>query len=1064
MPDEVKDAETFNVTLPADLRLWGHLTRPGGQQVLVTRDAIVGSVAPAVAPVLSGMTEAAAASATEAAADAALTAADRVATAADRVQTGIDAAAAAAAAIAAAAANTGTSTTLLAVGTGSKSVSTQAGKQWSTGQWLILVSTGTPTEYMIGQVTSYSGTSLTLSVPTAGAVGSGTHADWGIAVSGPVGATGASYAGTSSSSVAIGSGSKAFTTQSGLAYAAGTRVRVANSATDYMEGVVSSYSSTTLAVSVDRVVGSGTFTSWTIGIAGDPGAGAVDSVNGKTGVVALTAVDVAPEISRLNLFPDPYFDISAGDGSAKSAGKAIYNPAFNNRTWVPDYTHSMGVGAWLSSASSATLIGFDTHFELTVKTDDEVALGVIVKAGAGTAMSFGARFFAGSTSTFVGGQFGLQTLIATGGEDLVTVGLTAVPAGATGVCLYFSDGSPAGDIYVLAHWVTLNALAGVRPPARMAPVASAYRSRMQLPLASAAAEGAIKVETVVAGAASNVVTATLTSATARTAEFCGWADTYVTPGSISFNAVKLVEMIRGVGTPAWSRVRVAIRTHATAPAGSGATLVAIGDAYIDPDALITTPVTVLLRDPLTRALKTVTEADLLAQFSVAYYAYQPDGTPAICGELLGTVSGITRAGASFYLLATHDPTFSAYMVFSGNPSLAIGLQLITSPTETMSIGARTALATSLGITPAGGLTAPTPNDPVLAPRTYGMIGLEMSLYLDCLRSGRTPRMYDVASSYGAQQDERWTWTPGSTLDGGSLAVTVYDADNIATSLGTATTSLDVASATAAAGASKRVLCLGDSTTAAALYTARVLALAAANSSAVQPTLLGTLGSGSNKHEGRGGWTMANYFSAAAPGGVTNPFYNSGTSRFDMAYYLSNTGQAAPHAVLIHLGINDVFGATSDAAVNSIMDTFVDQLSRIIGLTADAAVGSILEASASTVTVIALPIPPSTYQSAFGYDYGAGQTLARYRRNIVLAAYRIKAAFSGLEASNVYLLGWNASVDPAHGFPTVSEAANAQSSDNVTRGTNSVHPNTSGYNQMGDALFACLNWLTVKGKI
>lgn len=91
-----------------------------------------------------------------------------------------------AAAIAAATATTlGTSTSSVAVGTGSKSFVTQSGKNWAVGSWLSIASAANPsTQYMGGIVTAYSGTALTVVVPTGSAIGSGTFADWSIALSG----------------------------------------------------------------------------------------------------------------------------------------------------------------------------------------------------------------------------------------------------------------------------------------------------------------------------------------------------------------------------------------------------------------------------------------------------------------------------------------------------------------------------------------------------------------------------------------------------------------------------------------------------------------------------------------------------------------------------------------------------------------------------------------------------------------------------------------------------------------------------------------------------------------
>lgn len=85
---------------------------------------------------------------------------------------------------------TGTSASSVEIGTGSQSFTTQASKFFNAGNNVMIVSDADPTNnWMHGQVTSYTGTSLVVDVGTIG--GSGTHADWTIRVSGVKGAAAA---------------------------------------------------------------------------------------------------------------------------------------------------------------------------------------------------------------------------------------------------------------------------------------------------------------------------------------------------------------------------------------------------------------------------------------------------------------------------------------------------------------------------------------------------------------------------------------------------------------------------------------------------------------------------------------------------------------------------------------------------------------------------------------------------------------------------------------------------------------------------------------------------------
>ncbi|MDO8912293.1 MAG: hypothetical protein Q8N10_03285 [Phenylobacterium sp.] len=137
------------------------------------------------------------------------TADDAEATAADRVQTGLDRAAVAAdkatvAAdkvtvqnLAAGLSFSSTSTDTVAIGTGPKSWTVQAGESYQNGMPIVATVTGDPTRYMAGNVTSYSGTTLTIAVPVGGDSGVGSASSWDISIGGLVGPEGPAFQGGS---------------------------------------------------------------------------------------------------------------------------------------------------------------------------------------------------------------------------------------------------------------------------------------------------------------------------------------------------------------------------------------------------------------------------------------------------------------------------------------------------------------------------------------------------------------------------------------------------------------------------------------------------------------------------------------------------------------------------------------------------------------------------------------------------------------------------------------------------------------------------------------------------
>ncbi len=144
---------------------------------------------------------------------------------------------------------------------------------------------------------------------------------------GATGATGPGYKATSTTSLACaGSGSKAFTTQAGLAYSAGCRVRATSTGSgDWMEGLCTAYSGTTLTVTMDLNSGTGTRTDWNINATGERGATGSTGSTGSAGTGVPAGGTTGQVLAKINGtdYNTQWVDQTGGGGGSTTGKHAI---------------------------------------------------------------------------------------------------------------------------------------------------------------------------------------------------------------------------------------------------------------------------------------------------------------------------------------------------------------------------------------------------------------------------------------------------------------------------------------------------------------------------------------------------------------------------------------------------------------------------------------------------------------------------------------------------------------------------------------------------------------------
>lgn len=189
-----------------------------------------------------------------------------------------------------------TSVSPVTMGTGTKSFTIAAGLSFTIDQRVVMAYS--TTKYMYGRVTSYSGTTLQVSVDFTTDT-SVSYSSWTINL---MGERGTILAATSSTSTSIGTGAKTLTATTLCSFVPGQRVAVAYNGSNYMVGVITTYIPTTgsFQFTADTAVGSGTYTSWSISITGPSGPQGAQGVQGVQGVQGATGAQGSQGASGSN--------------------------------------------------------------------------------------------------------------------------------------------------------------------------------------------------------------------------------------------------------------------------------------------------------------------------------------------------------------------------------------------------------------------------------------------------------------------------------------------------------------------------------------------------------------------------------------------------------------------------------------------------------------------------------------------------------------------------------------------------------------------------------------------
>jgi len=345
----------------------------------------------------------------------------------------------------------------------------------------------------------------------------------------------------------------------------------------------------------------------------------------------------------------------------------------------------------------------------------------------------------------------------------------------------------------------------------------------------------------------------------------------------------------------------------------------------------------------------------------------------------------------------------------------------------------------------------------LPPAWYGVPGVPISLYYDNIVLTEKPEQYRFAvkCDIGTAEARRWTVTPADQ-DAGDHVLQVTVSEVQGKVLERAQTTLRIAPKNAGAGRELRLLIVGDSLTHNTLYPNEIARLLGTEGNP-KWTMLGTHRPASAApgvaHEGYGGWTWATFltkFDPKPPDVPAGPLTRRSTSPFIYAgadgkgvldiprYIQQDCGNQTPDVVTFLLGINDCFGAKPDdqVAMDQTINATLDNAEKLIA--------AFQKAAPRAVFAVGLTTPPNSREEGFEANYRGNYHRWGWKRIQHRLVQRMLERFGNRQKENIQLVPTELNLDPVDGYPN----------------NNGVHPNASGYAQIGVSFYAWLKaWMS-----
>ena len=337
----------------------------------------------------------------------------------------------------------------------------------------------------------------------------------------------------------------------------------------------------------------------------------------------------------------------------------------------------------------------------------------------------------------------------------------------------------------------------------------------------------------------------------------------------------------------------------------------------------------------------------------------------------------------------------------------------------------------------------------LPPVLYATPDVQMSIYHDNIVLTEKPQDYrfEFRCAVGTSEERRWTVKPADK-DVGDHPIEITIKDQTGRVIESSRLTLHISPRTAGEGKVLRLLIVGDSLTNASMYPNEIAKMLARPGNP-KWTLIGThkpAGAAPDvRHEGYGGWKWADFLTKFAPqpaGVIAGPLARKSTSPFLFAdeaqkpvfdlprYFRENSDGQPPDVVTFLLGINDCFAAKPEAPDAKITEMLAH---------AEKLIAEFRMAAPKAQLAVGLTTPPNARQSGFTANYKDKYPRWGWKRIQHRLVQRMLKQFGGREAENIYLVPTELNLDPLDGYPT----------------NNGVHPNASGYAQIGHSFYSWL---------